>query len=159
MGRKEERSRSCNFKVTRQGAKWGRMTLGRRKHRSHFRDEDLQSGVGGRALVHWQTASAFAQVFPETLVIPVWAKSSEREGRKEAMYPFSNSAFLISAHLCSSWMKFSYYQISLKISSVVGVALFYRNRKKSTTHYLCTVPLEDPGSSYIKNYLRMDEFL
>ena len=72
MGRKEERrSRSCSVKVTRQGAKWGRMTLGRGKHRSQFRDEDPQSGVGGRALVHEQTASVFPQVFPETLVIPV----------------------------------------------------------------------------------------
>lgn len=52
MGRKEERRSRRNVKVTRQGAKWGRMTLGRRKRRSQFRAEDPRSGVGGRALVH-----------------------------------------------------------------------------------------------------------
>lgn len=54
-------------------------------------------------------------------------------------------------------MKFSYYQISLNISSIVGTPLFYRNRKKKHCPYLCTVPLEDKGGSYIKNYLRIDE--
>lgn len=114
MDRKEQGSRSFSVMVTRKRAKWLRETLGR------------EGGVGkespmgvephGRSgpcpLTNGSVLSGLHSEILGTLShLSHLPASSVREGRKKGLYGFSNSFFLISAHLCSLWMEL-YGQIS-----------------------------------------------